>query len=359
MCPPTYYESMLNCKDLRQLRFKMVQAALEYGNKPTAKAFHTTVKTVRKWRKRYQEKGYLALQNQSKAPKHPANQIPEAQRLRAIALKKRLPSFGAARIKREFKLTISVKAILRIWRAEGLLRTKRRKHRTKNDLRQIKAQMRLFEQLCVDVKYLTDLPEYYHNWHLRGFPKYQYTAREVISGALFLGFADECCIQYASLFVERLIKHLQNCSVDLSQSRIQTDNGSEFIGSWQAKQESLFTKTVNQVEGLQHCTIPPGAHTYQSDVETVHRLIEDEFFVVETFKSIDDFFAKASAYQLWFNVARHNSYKGHKTPWQIIIERNLDADPNLLLATPLFLNKLWLQKNENPTLRGYDVRKHP
>jgi hypothetical protein len=31
--------------------------------------------------------------------------------------------------------------------------------------------------------------------------------------------------------------------------------------------------------------IPPAAHTYQSDVETVHRLEEDEFFDLEEFSS--------------------------------------------------------------------------
>jgi hypothetical protein len=33
------------------------------------------------------------------------------------------------------------------------------------------------------------------------------------------------------------------------------------------------------------CGIPPAAHTYQSDVETVHRLEEDEFFDLEDFTS--------------------------------------------------------------------------
>jgi hypothetical protein len=48
----------------------------------------------------------------------------------------------------------------------------------------------------------------------------------------------------------------------------------------------------------QHVRIPPAAQTYQSDVETVHRLEEDEFFDLEDFASRGDFLAKVHTYQL-------------------------------------------------------------
>jgi hypothetical protein len=54
----------------------------------------------------------------------------------------------------------------------------------------------------------------------------------------------------------------------------------------------------------QHLRIPPAAHTYQSDVETVHRLVEDEFFDLETFTSRGEFLAKAQTYQMYFNLVR-------------------------------------------------------
>jgi len=54
---------------------------------------------------------------------------------------------------------------------------------------------------------------------------------------------------------------------------LRRNNGTESIRSWQAKEESAFTKTLHSVEGLTHHLIPPGAHTYQADVETAHGLI--------------------------------------------------------------------------------------
>ncbi|MGH9375715.1 MAG: hypothetical protein ACRD1J_06065 [Terriglobia bacterium] len=38
----------------------------------------------------------------------------------------------------------------------------------------------------------------------------------------------------------------------------------------------------------------PAAHTYQSDVETVHHLIEDAFYNLETLTSRAEFLAKAA-----------------------------------------------------------------
>jgi transposase len=58
---------------------------------------------------------------------------------RLIQLKAKLKSWGALRIKREFDLSLSEKAIRRIWKEEGLLKKRRRKHKTKNDLREMPA----------------------------------------------------------------------------------------------------------------------------------------------------------------------------------------------------------------------------
>ncbi|HEV2233039.1 MAG TPA: anthranilate phosphoribosyltransferase [Terriglobia bacterium] len=83
---------------------------------------------------------------------------------------------------------------------------------------------------------------------------------------------------------------------------------------------------------------PPGAHAYQSDVETVHRLIEDEFFVLESFRHHADFMAKAALYQLYFNLARPNSHKEYRTPWEIFHQLHPQLPLDTCLLPPLFLD---------------------
>ena len=48
---------------------------------------------------------------------------------------------------------------------------------------------------------------------------------------------------------------------------------------------------------------------WQSDVETVHRLQEDEFFDREGFVGRAEFWAKVTTYRRYFNIARPNRNK--------------------------------------------------
>jgi hypothetical protein len=103
----------------------------------------------------------------------------------------------------------------------------------------------------------------------------------------------------------------------------------------------------------QHVRIPPAAHTYQSDVETVHRIEEDEFFDLEDFASWGDFLAKTHTYQLYFNLERPNAHKENLSPWQII-ERLAPRSPlELCLLPPVFLD---YYPNDSG---GYDVPRLP
>ncbi len=355
----TYFNMMRHSKDPTFLRYQMVCYAKEHGVKPAARVFNTTPKTIRKWLSRWKPGSKDGLSEQSRAPKKPHVCITPQQRQEVIDLKKKLPSFGAERIKKNYGLCLSEKAIRRIFREEGLLKTKRKKHKTKQDLRAVKALWRLFEQISIDTKDLEDIPELWPQIRALGLPKIQYTAREVVSGLQFIGYAEERALIYAALFAQRLIEHLLKAGVDLSGSRAQTDNGSEFIGSWNAKEDSIFTKTITAVPGFQHITIPPRAHTWQADVETVHRLIEDEFYEVEQFKSRQDFIQRVASYNLWFNVERTNSYKGNRTPWVIAHERNPNLNPILPALPPVFLDELYFQKPYYYSKGGYDVIPDP
>ena len=204
------------------------------------------------------------LKEWSRAPKHPARRITPAQRRRAIQLNgPELPAWGAARIKRLYGLRLSEKALRRIWQQEGLLQKKRRKHRTKNDLRAVKQQWRLFEQIDVDTKDLDDIPELW-----RADPPLplalgpihrprsgQWPPLHGLRPATFhLRCPSLCRLAAGTSPKLRGPSH---------RSRIQTDNGSEFIGSWQAQSDSAFTR-CEQAAGLRHQTIPPGAHTWQA-----------------------------------------------------------------------------------------------
>ncbi len=360
--PVPYFEVVRQMKNAFNYRLRLVTHARQHGIKAAARAFRTTVPTVRKWVRRYQARGLKGLQEVSRAPHSCPHKIVGELARRVVELRRRLPTFGAQRLQREWDLPLGHTAIERILRQHDLIRPRRRKYQKKQDLAALKATGALFQQISADTKDLDDIPHYWPQMKARGLPVVQYTAREVRSGLQFLAYASRRSAQASSLFAQRIQVHLRRCGVNLQDVTWQTDNGAEFIGELQKDgSRSHFPAAVTYF-GSQHQRIPPAAHTYQSDVETVHRLIEDEFFDLETFKSRADFLAKASLYQLYFNLARPNSHKRGLTPWQII--HQLDPRPSLqvCLLPPAFLDyRLDASRRDDPsTLKGgYGLPSYP
>src|SRR6202041_2056082 len=182
-------------------------------------------------------------------------------------------------------------------------------------------------------------------------PAVEYTAREVRSGLLFWAFAQRRSAAASSIFAARIQQHLDRCGISLRDLVWQTDNGSEFIGGHDRRGPPPGFPTA--LGDSQPVRIPPAAHTFQSDVETVHRLVEDEFFDLEFFQSRGDFLAKVLTYQLSFTLARPNSHKEFQTPWQIIQRLDPRSPLELCLLPPVILDY-----HLNPK-GGYDVPRLP
>jgi transposase len=360
MCPYTYYDVMRKSKDPKQLRYKMVLYADQKGIKQAARDFRCSRNTVRKWYRRWKNNGYKGLEGISRRPHHSPGATPVVERKKLVELKYKYKRIGADTIRDIEGLDRSAKTMRKIWREEGISSRKRRKkHRTKQNLREVKKDWRLFQQICEDTKYLNDIPEYYIDMNQKELPRIQYTARDVTTGLLYMGFAQECSIINATLFARYLNSMLTGCGADLSRTVRQTDNGTEYIGHITAKKPSAYTLAVESIEGQTHCTIPPAAHTFQSDVETVHNLVEVEFYELENFSNDDDFLSKAYSYQLFFNLVRTNSYKEHKTPWQLAKEKQPEISKKIAMIPPVFIEDLMEVYLENPARGGYDVSSVP
>jgi len=353
-----YSADMKNVKDKKILRKRIVDYATDHGIRPAAVKFAISRNTVRLWLRRYKAGGYDALEDNSHAPREPANGILAEERTYIVWLKRKHPNMGAGQMKRHYYETMSEKAMRKIFREEKLIRIKRKKPKTKQNLREVKKAYAAFQQSDVDIKELKDIPEYWP-YIQRGFATYQYTFREVTSGLQFTAYANEKSLALANLFMQILLRHLERCGIKLEGCIIQTDNGSEFIGAWNKKGQTAFTATIEIDFKMIHQTIPCSAHTWQADVETAHRLIEDEFFEVESFKDRKDFLEKVGSYLLWFNTARKNSYKENQTPWEIIKAKCPHVSPQIVNLPPFYLDELFAAMPDESAVKGHDLIPHP
>lgn len=327
------------------LRLELVRYAERHGIRESARVFRCSRNTVRLWRRRYEAEGLRGLQERSRAPKHIPHKTSVAEERAVVAARKKVPCYGAARLKYMFALRPSVGAISRILRAHQLTKKPRKKHEKKRDLRAVKARYHALTRVQVDVKYLNDIPHYWTQIKRRGLPGYEYTLRCPKTGALFVSFAQEISLACAELFCVRYVKHLEQHGFALGDVQIQTDWGGEFGGTQRQTTGRGFVHTLEDVLGAKHRYIPPSCPNANADVETVHNLVEQEFFDLEHFGSLDELLEKAALYQHYFNYVRPNSYKGWRTPWQILQDERADLPPTVLRLDPVLLDSLlrgWL-----------------
>jgi len=352
----TYYQ-MIRGVSKFDLRLQMVERSEEVGISQTAREYRTTRNTVRKWRERYRQEGLRGLADRSRAPQRIPHKTPKEMEDKVIELRRSHPAWGPERLKLQFELPISTKAIARIIRQAGLTRRRKKKWRKKRDLREEKKKLRALEFIQLDTKDLSDIEKYWPQMRRLGLPRYQLSARGVRIGGSWFAYAQENTTTNAALFAGYLLGHLKECGVDLSQVILQTDNGSEFIGNPMKKGRSAFQEVLEGF-GVKHARIPPSSPTWNSDVETFHGLIEDEFYEVEDYRDGGEFIGKAWAYQLWFNYKRKNRWRGRKAPLEIFEEvPHGEISPKVFNLPPVIVDQLlpaWLEERES-VQGGYHV----
>jgi transposase-like protein len=334
----TYSEVVKDSGNPFNLRLKIVRYALEQGIKSTAREFSCSRNTVRKWLRRYQKDGLNGLTNKSRKPLHSPNKIPLQEEQYIVDLRNRLVKISPLRMKYEFGVDRAVTTIYRIIKQKCKPATRWKKHNKKNDLRQQKAKLRVFENIQIDIKDLCDIPNYWQYMKLLKLPRYQFTARDVRSGALFYAYGRSKEAVNASTFSAYLLAHLKRHGIDISKVGVQTDNDGAFVGNWRPDSSSPFKYIVEEIYKAVHNRIPPSAPTYNSDVETSHARIEEEFYDIEEMTSERNLLNKALAYQIYFNLARPNRYRNMKSPLKIIEELLGPIDPYLLVLPPIVLD---------------------
>ncbi len=340
MYPTTYYNMLRSKNHIYDYRLHLAQSAKKLGVKPTAKLFQTSAPTVRKWRDRFQRQGLSGLQELSRAPHNCPHKLSKADEDAIVALRDLLPGYGAEHLKDEFDLSWGVNSIARVIRQRCPTRIRKKKHQKKNDLRHIKAAYKSYTRFQIDTKYLNDIPHYWPFMQFMGLPRFQYTIRELSTGAQFLAYADEISVTYSILTTRRLLQHLEKYGVDLREVIIQSDNGTEFDGGRLEKSVPGFVHLIERDFNACHIFNPPGCKNANADVESVHATIETEFFDLEKFRNRKDFISKITTYQHYYNLARKNRSRGRKSPLQLLTEKAPDMDRRILNLPPIDLCSL-------------------
>lgn len=338
MVSVSYCEILKDSKDPYFFRVRLVKYAVKHSIRAAAKYFSCSRNTVRKWLRRWEKEGPKGLRNKSRRPKTSPNKTPKEMEDYVVGLRKQLKKISGKRMRMEFGVPLQPSTIYRIYDDNDIPKITWRKHKKKQDLREEKAKLNIFEKIQIDIKDLSDIPHYLHSYRRTKLPRYQFTARDVKSGAMFVAYARNKGLENASTFCAYLLAHLKRLGINVKEIGVQTDNDGAFVGNWRPGSHSTFTYVIEEIYKALHMRIPPAAPTYNSDVETVHARIEEELYDIEDIDHSYDLLCKAYSYIIYFNLIRPNSSKDYKSPLKIIAEEFGTVDPKLLTLPPIILD---------------------
>jgi transposase len=335
----TLYENLMKDKISNfGIRRAIVHYAGEHGIKAAARHYGCSRNTVRTWTRRFRTEGNQGLFNRSRAPKTQARRTPEKVEQEVVRCRQR-SGFGAARLVEEFNLPLSKGAAHRIIRDAELLSRRPRKHHRKRDLRAVKAAYEPFSRFQMDTKDLCDIPHYWRQIRELGLPRYQYSIRELSTGAIFLSFSSTLSKTWSTFTIKRFLQHLREQGADLRKIVITTDLGTEFDGETRHYRNEGFHRSICAT-GATHRFNPPSCPNANADVESFHATVEHEFYDRETFYDCNDFLLKINTYQAWFNIGRKNRSR-NGTPIQLQHQKKTLLQPTIFLLPPFIVESIY------------------
>jgi len=283
------YYSVNNMSVIVDKRLEMVHMAHEIGYKPTARFYKTDRNTVRKWCRRYALEGIDGLRDKSKKP------ITSPSRIKQSDIDKIQSAAKDAKNKNKYITVNNIRKITKIKKHSDKTINKyindalgknrnAKKIVTNGKSTSFKQSLKPFEIIQVDIKYLTDIDNLkpcFNNNDDKFFPKYQITARDVLTGFPIVAYCHEKTPYNTKLFLEKiLVPFLEQFKyINLKDVIIQTDNGLEFTNKYintktgKHAKDTLFTMYVNK-KFKKHKTNIPGHCTANSEVENFHWNIE-------------------------------------------------------------------------------------
>lgn len=285
----TYYEIYHNSNNddyIISKRLEMVNYANDFGIKPASRYFKTSKNTIKRWCKRYALYGIKGLKNVSSRPHHLRQKITNkdvekiSNTVKMAKEKNKHITVNNVRKKTGIK-KYSDGTINRYINKALEKKTRNKKHpKTNNGSIDFKKDLKAFELIQIDIKYLTDIDNLKPYFKNRNLAKYEITARDVATGFSMVSFCSEKSLYYTHLFLKQVLypflKKIPD--LDLKKVKIQTDNGFEFTNkrirtNGPSPKTSAFTNFCN-LYFEKHRTNIPGHCTADSEVESFHWSIE-------------------------------------------------------------------------------------
>ena len=336
----SYHMLVKNSKKPEEIRHKMTERYYLLGNNASACAreFNTKRQTVKLWVDRFEQGGIEGLKDRSRAPHHIPHKLSSKQEQEILSLRDE-KGWGPDNLRLNGGIDHSTSVIYRVLKQNERVKKRKRRYQKKRELAKWKKTFKALKYWQIDVKDLVDISNIWAFIEENHIPRYEYTARDVRTGTTFIAFAYEYSLLYSIRFVTMLLEHLKAYQILLEDVTIQTDNGSEFIGSVYSREDSGFSRVIEDKYFAKHVTIPVATPRFNGHVENFHGRIEVEFYEKEYLPTEHELLSKATGYIWWYNLIRKNQ-NTKKTPFELIKQQTNIQEKQFLDFPPVVLDNL-------------------
>lgn len=276
----------------------------------TARLWHTSRAVVRKWVRRYLERGLAGLDDMTRKPRSsPARTAPEIEQ--AVQDVRKDTGYGRKRLAWLLRTTRNIRlspdTIRHVLRRLGYVgKTKPRQQFY--PAHWAWSTTRPFSLMQVDTKDILDRDTLgSKRWtHIirQGLPRHQWTCLEARTRLRFLAYSRELNVTNGVAFMVLVMLHLRAHGI---RGRIvwQTDWGVEFGGSDPARIHKLQQKYYRPL-GAVLARYPKGRKGYNGRVERSHRTDDEEFYIpcLLGIKNAAGLLRKATAWLYYYNLKR-------------------------------------------------------
>lgn len=323
-------------KNSPEFRLDMVQYAARYGISMAARKYNTTRKTVRMWVKRYREEGKEGLQNRShkNTNKHrPASvglevssdlneppvrdlspeRIRELMNLRDIESRQRRPAEP------------SDLSVARGGRISGRFRVSSVADKGNHGIIQ-------FDIISLNASDCCG--EYFRKYNL---PRYQYTACDARSGAVWMAYAFENSLLQKQEFLQILAGHLKQGGIDTGKIAIDCimarPTGS---GNRSGRSSELFQVVE---ENFAQCHLYPRDEASFSGIEKFHKHIIEEIYSKINFRNTKSLLKAAEKSVINYNYHCRSYCSSGLPPYQLFCRNSgVPCRENILAMAPVILD---------------------
>jgi transposase InsO family protein len=303
-------------KSIQEERWRWIKPIINKEMKlvDVAKVCPHSERSLKRWRKAYEQSGIEGLSPKSTRPKTQPNETPIRIKEEVIALRKQTGLCAQKlhwRLKKQ-GLVVPRSTIAKILKDEGLVRKYRVK---KTKYKYLRAERQPGELLEMDVKYVPGA--------IQGLKYYQYTVIDTASRWRHLEVFDEQTTHHSI----RMMEIVKERFPYLIQA-IKTDNHSTFTNYYLGtnKRSDLTVKAIHALDrwcarhSITHYLIDPGKPAQNGTVERSHREDEEKFYQKQQFRSAADLKRKIRLWNEYYNDLEHCSLDG-RTPNEVLYEK--------------------------------------